>query len=74
MSIDRGMDKDVVDIYNGLLVIKINEIVPFAEMWMDLDPVIQSEICQKEKNKYINAYMDSREMAQMNLFAKQKYR
>ena len=68
------MDKDVVDIYNGLLVIKINEIVPFAEMWMDLDPVIQSEICQKEKNKYINAYMDSREMAQMNLFAKQKYR
>ena len=55
-------------------VTKGNKIVPFAEMWMDLDPVIQSEIHQKEKNKYINAYMESREMAQRNLFAKQKYR
>ena len=32
--------------------IKRNEIVPFAEMWMDLDTVIQSEVSQKEKNKY----------------------
>ena len=32
--------------------IKRNEIVPFAEMWMDLDIVIQSEVSQKEKNKY----------------------
>ena len=33
MSINRGMDKeDVVHIYNGLLPIKKNEIVPFAEM------------------------------------------
>ena len=32
--------------------IKRNEIVPFAEMCMDLDIVIQSEISQKEKNKY----------------------
>ena len=56
-------------------VMKRNEIVPSAEMWMGLDPVIQSEISPKEKNKYhINAYMESREMVQMNLFAKQKYR
>ena len=26
--------------------------MPFAEMWMDLETVIQSEISQKEKNKY----------------------
>ena len=40
-------------IYNGiLLAIKRNEIVPFAETWMDLEIVIQSEISQKEKNKY----------------------
>ena len=33
--------------------IKKNEIVPFAEVWMDLETVIQSEVSQKEKNKYI---------------------
>ena len=32
--------------------IKRNEILPFAEMWMDLETVIQSEVSQKEKNKY----------------------
>ena len=32
--------------------IKRNKIVPFAETWMDLEIVIQSEVSQKEKNKY----------------------
>ena len=32
--------------------IKRNEIVPFAETWVDLEIVIQSEESQKEKNKY----------------------
>ena len=32
--------------------IKTNEIVPFAEMCMDLETVIQGEVSQKEKNKY----------------------
>ena len=32
--------------------IKRNEMVPFAETWMDLETVIQSEVSQKEKNKY----------------------
>ena len=32
--------------------IKSNKIVPFAETWMDLETVIQSEVSQKEKNKY----------------------
>ena len=40
------------NIYNGILAIKRNEIVSFAEMWMDLETVIQSEVSQKEKNKY----------------------
>ena len=53
MSINRGIDKeDVVHIYNGLLAIRRNKIMPFAEMWMDLKTVIQSEVSQKEKNKY----------------------
>ena len=32
--------------------IKRNKIVPFAEMWIDLESVIQNEVSQKEKNKY----------------------
>ena len=32
--------------------IKRNEIELFVEMWMDLETVIQSEVSQKEKNKY----------------------
>ena len=30
--------------------IRRNKTVPFAEMWMDLEIVIQSEVSQKEKN------------------------
>ena len=32
--------------------IKRNEIGSFVPMWMDLESVIQSEVSQKEKNKY----------------------
>ena len=32
--------------------IKRNEIGSFVEMWMDLETVIQSEVSQKQKNKY----------------------
>ena len=32
--------------------IKINEIGLFLEMWMDLETVTQSEVNQKEENKY----------------------
>ena len=34
-------------------VIKRKEIGSFAETWMDLETVIQSEVTQKEKNKYL---------------------
>ena len=47
------MDKDVVHIYNGILLShKMNDIRSFVETWMDLETVIQSEVSQKEKNKY----------------------
>ena len=49
----------------------------FAEMWMDLKSVIQSEISQEEKNIYIIykcIYVESRKMVHMNIFAKQKQR
>ena len=49
------MDKeDVVHLYkmDYYSAIKRNEIGPFVEMWMDLETVIQSEVSQKEKNRY----------------------
>ena len=54
MSINRGMEKKMwytsaMEYYSA---IKRNEVVPFAETWMDLETVIQSEVSQKEKNKY----------------------
>ena len=54
MSIDKGMDKDVVHIYNGILLShkKRHEIMPFAATWMDLEVIILSEVSQKEKDKY----------------------
>ena len=48
------MDKKVgVHIYNGLLLSqKRDRIWSFIAKWMDLESVIQSEVIQKEKNKY----------------------
>ena len=62
MSIDRGIDKeDVAHIYeyNGILLSHKNKNVPFAEMWIVLDTVIQNEVkSEREKQiTYINAYM-----------------
>ena len=44
--------EDVTHIYNGILVIKRSEIELFVVRWMGLETVIQSEVSQKEKNKY----------------------
>ena len=43
----------MVHIYNGILLShKKNEIMSFAATWMQLDIIILSEVCQKEKDKY----------------------
>ena len=34
---------------------KRNEIMAFAELWMDLEIVIQSEVNEKEKNKCLTS-------------------
>ena len=54
MSINRGLDKeDVVHIYNGILLNhKEERNWSFVETGMNLETVIQSEVSQKEKNKY----------------------
>ena len=44
--------EEVVHVHNGILAIKRNRIGSFVETWMDLETVIQSEVSQKEKNKY----------------------
>ena len=49
--------------------------------WMNLEPILQSEVSQKEKNKYcilmhivINTYMESGKMILMNLHAGQQWK
>ena len=55
MSINRWMDKEVeVHIHNGILLShKRSEFESVLVRWMNLEPVIQSEVSQKEKNKYL---------------------
>ena len=57
--------------------IKMNEIMPFAATWMDLEIIILSEVSQTEKDKYhmVLLYIESKtnkQKEQMNLFTKQK--
>ena len=56
---NRRMDKEgVVFTYNGVLPSqKEAQNVSFAEMWIDIETVIQSEVSQKEKNKYQIKYV-----------------
>ena len=48
------MDKKaVVHIYNGILAIKKNTFESALMRWMKLEPIIQSEVSQREKHQYI---------------------
>ena len=50
---NRRIDKeDVIYTMEYYSDIKRNKTGSFVEMWMDLETVIQSEVSQKEKNKY----------------------
>ena len=61
MSIGRRMDKKVaVHIYNGIYsAIKKNTFESVLRRWMKLEPIIHSEVSQKEKTpiQYINTYI-----------------
>ena len=52
MSISRRMDEVVVHIHNGILVMKKNAFESVLMRWMILEPIIQSEVSQKEKHQY----------------------
>ena len=55
MTIDRRMDKEVfVHIHNGILLsYKRNMFKSVLMRWMNIEPIIQSEVSQKEEDKYI---------------------
>ena len=73
MSIDRRMDKeDVVYIHNGILLShEKNEIMPFAETWMDLEMITLSNVKSK-KNKYYISLMQNLKFDISEIFTKQK--
>ena len=47
-SKDRQMDKDLI--YNGTLVIKKNEHLPFAAIWMEIENIMPNEVIQTKTN------------------------
>ena len=56
-------------------VIKRNAFESVLMKWMNLEPIIQSEVSQKEKDKYhILTHMESRRMVLKNLSAGQQWR
>ena len=54
MPLDRWMDKEVVaHIHNGILLNhKKSTFESVLMRWMNLEPIIQVEVSQKEKDKY----------------------
>ena len=56
--------------------IKRNAAESVLMRWMNLEPIIQSEVSQKEKDKYciLTHIWESTKMVPMNLFARQQWR
>ena len=52
--------------------IKRNEIGSFEETWIDLETVIQSEVSQKDKNKYrmLTIYMECKKKKEKKMVMK----
>ena len=54
-----------------------NAFEPVLMRWMNSEPIIQSEVSQKEKDKYcilMHIYMESRKMVLKNLFTGENWR
>ena len=57
------------------LVIKRNAFESVLKRWMNLEPIIQSKVSQKNKCCILtHIYMESRKMVLMNLFAGKQWR
>ena len=72
------MDKEVWYIYTMeyYSAIKQNTFESVLMRWMNLEPIIQSEVSQKEKDKYhiLIPVMESRKVVLKNLFTGQQRR
>ena len=51
---------------------KKNEIMPFAETWMDLEIIVLNEVSQTETNITDHLHVESKKKIRTNLFTKQK--
>ena len=51
MSLNGLMDKeDVIHIYNAILVMTNNGMLPFAATWVGLEIIMLSEVSHRKKN------------------------
>ena len=77
MPISRGVGKEVWYTYTMeyYSAIKRNALESVLMRWINLEPIIQSEVSQKEKDKYcIHTYMEYRKMVLKNLLTGQRWR
>ena len=51
-AVKKIMSEAMVHIHNGILVIKKNSFESVLMRWMKLEPIIQSEVSQKDKEQY----------------------
>ena len=64
------MDKKaMVHIHNGVLAIKKNTFESVLMRWMKLEPIIQSEVSQKEKHQYSMLLLLLSHISHVRLFA-----
>ena len=54
--------------------IKRNTFESVLMRWMNLEPIIQNEVSQKDKYHILTIYMESRKMVLKNLFTGQQWR
>ena len=60
------MKKDVIHTHNGILLShKKNKFESVLVRWMNLEPVTQSEVGEKEKNKF--SYINTSDQIRMEL-------
>ena len=53
MSIDRGVDQNVVHIHNGILLSHYNEgNIAFLATWMDLEIIMLSEVSHTMRHQH----------------------
>ena len=66
----------VLRLHNGMLAIKRNAFESVQMRWMNLQPIIQSEVSKKKKDRYhiLMHIYESRKMVLKNLFTGKQWR